>query len=145
MAAIWFDAPLTCLSCGGAIDARKTFLHTPHFGSDSTDTHVRPGGVLDVSIDDFQEAYFTVHDPGANPEVRVLEQWRCPLCTRAQWARLEFQRQDAGHYRFVAAEAVPLTPDVVRSVHFVSRWMDLWVEANPEDAWLLEFVSQLRR
>lgn len=133
MAAIWFRAPLTCLHCGSHSDDRATRLHTPGFGRYSTDSSVFPGEVLDLHLDEFSDGYLTLRHPGAESDFSALEQWSCPVCGRAQWARLDFHREDPEHYRFTSARTVALTPGTLGDMNFISRWMDLWVESNPGD------------
>jgi hypothetical protein len=92
---------------------------------------VYPGELVEVSREELEDGYFMLSDPGADPDIRVIEQWSCPVCHHAQWARIDFHREDSEHYRFVSARTVALTPETLAGVHFVSRWLDLWVESNP--------------
>jgi hypothetical protein len=143
--AIWFHAPLECLHCGARVDARETGLFTSGLNPDVENLSVEPGDLLELTLDDFMDGYFMLRDPGSDPDIRALEQWACPVCRWAEFARLDFHREDPGHYRFVSAVAVSLTPEVVGDVHFLSRRIDLWLEGNagPETDWLADIVRPL--
>jgi hypothetical protein len=130
---IWFDVPLICLKCGSEIRGLDTGLHSPGLNADMVDSTARPGDVLPIYESDFDDAYFRLHDPGEDGEIAALEQWRCPVSDTVQWARLEFRREAEDRFRFVSAQSVPLTPDVVCGMHVLSRSLDSWLQANPGD------------
>lgn len=130
---IWFKAPLTCIHCGSHIDEQETRLYTSSFNPDPIDRSAHLGEVLPLHLDDFEDGYLTLRHPGADPDVRALEYWGCPICGRAQWVRLDFHCEGPEQYRFISASTVSLTPDTLREMHFISRWMDLWVQTNPKE------------
>jgi hypothetical protein len=128
---VWFRAPLTCLNCGSQIDSRNTGLHTAGLGWGSENKDVSGGQMFELGIEDLHNGYLTLREPNDDHLICALEQWTCPVCGRAQWARLDFERVDDAQARFVSARTVPLTVDTVAAMNFISRWIDLWVKGNP--------------
>lgn len=126
-----FRVPLDCLNCGSHVAERDTRLYTSGFGADVTDTYAYPGDVLELTMQDFRDGYFMIRDPGGAADLRALEQWTCSVCGSPQWAIIEFHREDADHSRFVSARSVPLSPEVLEEVQFVSRRIDWWLQSNP--------------
>lgn len=125
---IWFEVGLDCTALGGRADA-KPRLHVPALNPEVRDVWVVPGDVLAVDLDDFDDAFHRLRTPRGN-EVTALEQWDCPG-SRVGWVRLRFRREPVG-YRFLWAEPSALSRSVLGDVDFLSRRIDLWVEANPE-------------
>ncbi|MCP3103045.1 hypothetical protein LZ198_29615 [Myxococcus sp. K15C18031901] len=128
---VWFLAPLTCLHCGAHAGEQETRLHTSDLHRDPESISVRPGELLEVGLQEFDDAYLKLRAPVGTEDVRALEQWGCRVCHWAQWARIVFRYVDSEHYRFISAETVALTPEVVRDAHFISRHLDWWVETHP--------------
>jgi hypothetical protein len=130
--AIWFRAPMHCLDCGAMVDARSTRLHTSGLNPDPVDDFVEPGAELPLESGDFGAGYFVRREPAApGEELLALEHWGCPVCGREQWALLRFERLDERRVRWLSAEPVRLTPELVQRVHYVSLTIDLWIKANP--------------
>jgi hypothetical protein len=129
-ATVWFNAPLHCLNCGTPHPS-DTDLHTQGLNDVGIDRYVAVGDVLPITIEDFEDAYLTLRLPREGETVRALERWSCSACNRTQWAELTFEEAPPSGYRFSGASTVPLEPEVVRSMHFISRMIDLWIAANP--------------
>jgi len=142
---IWFDVPLTCLNGHAPLSGREARLFTSHLNPEAIDRAVHIGDVLPLATNDFEDAYFTIRSPGDDTLILIIEQFDCPVCHRAQWALIEFERLGDASYRLRNVTTVPLTPDVVRGANFISRRMDIWIETNPDDAWIAELVGELRR
>ncbi|MCE9668362.1 hypothetical protein LY474_11115 [Myxococcus stipitatus] len=130
---VWFLAPLTCLHCGSRPSERETRLNTRDLNRAPESTRVRPGDVLEVNGQELGDAYLTLRKPVGTEELRALEQWDCPVCQWAQWARITFQYVDPDHSRFSSVETVTLTPEVVRDAHLISPRIGFWVETHPDE------------
>lgn len=132
---VWFKVPLTCLTNGAEIARERVDLYTSALSPVVEDIGLEVGDAIDISIEDFEDAYYTLHAPDADePVLRILERWGCAECHLDHWIRIEFKRTSDGKCELTGAEAVPLTRDMVERSHFVSRWMDSWLEARPEPA-----------
>jgi hypothetical protein len=142
---IWFDVPLTCSNCHAPLTGRESRLFTSHLNPHAIDRAVHLGDLLPLALNDFEDAYFTIQSPGDETSIRVIEQFECPACGKAQWAMIELEQVAEDSYRLQTVTTVPLTRDVVARAHFISRQMDIWIEANPGDAWITELVGELRR
>ena len=133
MSHIRFRVALRCISCGALNDERSGRLYTPGIGHDIGDTFADPGAVLALAPMDFEDGYFVLRRP-ASHEARVdaLERWSCSRCHRVQFARLEFERVDSLHWRFVNAAVVPLSTSTLDEANFISRSLEEWAP-NPGD------------
>ena len=121
------------MNCGSLNSAREIHLYTPSFGQDPADTDAEPGDILDLETVDFEDGYFTLRRPSsAESTVIALEVWGCRVCLRTQGARLRFEREDSTHYRFLDAEAVPLSANILDDAHFISRSLEE-LAPNPGD------------
>jgi len=142
---VWFLAPLSCLHCGSHAGERETRLNTRDLNRDPESISVRPGDLLEVSLQELEDAYLTLRKPVGTEDIRALEQWDCPACQWTQWARIVFRYVDPEHSRFISAETVPLTPEVVRDAHFISPRIGFWVETHPgeESARILPLIQHL--
>ncbi|NOJ82987.1 hypothetical protein [Myxococcus xanthus] len=127
---VWFLTPLTCLHCSSHAGERETRLNTRDLNRDPESISVRPGELLEVGIQELKDAYLTLREPVGTEDIRALEQWDCPVCHWAQWARIVFRRVDPDHSRFMSAETVALTPEVLRDAHFLSPRIDFWVKTR---------------
>ncbi|NTX06661.1 hypothetical protein HUA75_33335 [Myxococcus sp. CA040A] len=128
---VWFLTPLTCLHCGAHTVEDETNLHTSDLRWDPESINVRPGELLDTGLQEFSDAYLKLRHPVGTEDVHALEQWSCGVCHRAQWARIVLRYVDPKHYRFVSAETVALTPEVISAAHYISSHLDWWVETHP--------------
>lgn len=128
---VWFRAPLRCRSCGTESSDREVELYTSGLGRDPLDTRVSIGDVLELDLDDFADAYLTLRVPGPAERIRALEQWGCRACGETQWALLVFEPVDEEHHRLIGIDAELLSAQTLRSVHYVSARLDLWIEAHP--------------
>jgi hypothetical protein len=90
------------------------------------------GSVLQADDSDFKDAYLMQTSPSDSVFV-ALEEWGCSSCKRAQWARLRFERLDAEHVRFLDATTVALSPDTIRGVHYITRFIDVWINSGDDD------------
>lgn len=124
---VWFEVDLDCALCGGRT-GDEARLHVPGLNPDYRDRRARPGDNLDSTLDDFEDAFHRLRDPEGD-EITALEQWSCPG-SDVGWARLRFRSVGEG-VRFLGAEASELSREALVEVHFLSRRIDLWVEANP--------------
>lgn len=120
--AVWFRTPLRCLQCGAMTGARETRLHSAGLNPDPIDDFVESGAVLALEAGDFETGYRVLRAPGADETTLLaLETWACRHCGSQEWAVLTFERLDPQHVRWQGAVAVALTPELVRSVHYVSH------------------------
>ncbi|MCW5804060.1 MAG: hypothetical protein KIT31_16935 [Deltaproteobacteria bacterium] len=81
---------------------------------------------------DFRDAYLEQSQP-TTPIFHALEQWRCSKCRSPQWAILEFERIDEDNVRFIGATPTLLTEQSLEGVNYITRMMDMWIDANPGD------------
>ncbi|MGN6107093.1 MAG: hypothetical protein ACTHU0_18445 [Kofleriaceae bacterium] len=128
---VWFYAPLTCLHCGAHAGERETRLHTSELHYDPESISVRPGARLELHPEQFDDAYFTLRAPAGTEDIHAIEEWACPVCHWAEWARIVFRYDAPKHYRFISAETVALTPEALRDAHFLTRRFELWAELDP--------------
>jgi len=129
--AVWFYVTLICGNCGAEVHDGESNLHTPGLLPDPVDRITRENDLIEAEPIDFPEAYFEIGKPEQGGEVRALEQWSCPICNAVQWARLEFRQEDAEHFRFIKAQTVALTPEILRHMHYASRRLEFWVQDHP--------------
>lgn len=130
---VYFFAPLTCLHCGSRFGERDAELYTTGFYTGPETFGVRPGDLFELLFEDLETGYLMLRHPGEVRDIHALEQWVCPACRLAQWARIDLHLDPPERCSFVAAEAVPLTPDTVRGMHFIHRDMKQWASLEPEE------------
>ena len=122
--AIWFFAQLECRHCGRlcAEDAGRLYSDglNPGFGDEAR----RLGESFSAGEENLRDAYVALRAPSPDERVRVIERWECPNCGRIQWARIALVREGPTWYRFLGAESVDLSPEVLADAHYLSRRLD---------------------
>jgi len=142
--AYWFDVPLTCLACGTTTAGSSARLSVSGLNSEPRgDRWVHAGDVLPIYEGDFSDAFVTLRPPEEASPVVALAQWGCPACHDIQWVKLDFEKIDGSHHRFVTAGTVPLSPDLFNQTHYVSHSLADWLASNPgeETGALLKIVD----
>ena len=78
--------------------------------------------------------------------VRASETWGCKSCHRVNLALLSFERVDHEHYQFLSARMLPVTPDHIAEVMFLSRSLEeYWAFPGDDERLLAELVAQTVR
>lgn len=137
-----FKVSLTCTFCGSLNPANAIHLYTSSFGQDSFDAELALGGVIELELLDFADGFYTLRPPAdAVPTVAAVELWGCRSCHRMQPARLDFERVDAERWRLVNVTTVPLTPEQLADVQYLSRKLEEYAPRPDEPP---GFLGELR-
>lgn len=127
---LWYESPLTCCNCKCEISGRQSGMYSSDLLIDRADRSATPGDRLEIERLDFDEAFVKLREPAA-AVLTVIEQWHCPQCNAAQWAKITFKPCGETCYELVAVESVPLSESLLQQVHFVSYKLLDWLQDNP--------------
>jgi hypothetical protein len=137
-----FKVALTCTYCGSLNPANAIHFYTSSFGQESADAELALGGVIELELVDFSDGFYTLQAPAGDvPMVAAVELWGCDSCDRMQPARLDFERVDAERWRLVNVTTVPLTPESLADVSYLSRTLEEYAPGPGEPP---GFLGELR-
>jgi hypothetical protein len=140
---IYFRVPLTCTNCGSLNDGRSIDFYASPLGTDPIQTNAYPGTVLELQLEEFDEAFLPVRPPlEGELSFGAIELWGCQTCNRLRAARLEFRLRTADLVEFVGASVVSLTTEVLDEANFVTRRLNEWLPMPGED---VERIDELVR
>lgn len=120
--AMWFNVAMRCRFCGRITEAHESEMNSYGLSSQYGDEWCKPGDLIIIPDENFDDACIRIRAQQPGEKIGLVELWTCARCGKSDWAKISFIQNGKDWYQFSGAEAVELTPNVMTSVHYISRY-----------------------